>query len=80
MRGPRLPPGGEHHWWFDRVGFTDVANVTAHPVKLMPRETMVKDVRVHVDQSGNATLRFIVRNTGVSTINGYGVDFSVVRP
>lgn len=78
--GHGFDPGVEHHWWFGPVLFTDVVNVLAHPVARLPRETLVKDIRVHADGSGNATLLFTIRNTGANTIPGYGVDFSVVRP
>lgn len=76
--GQGFQPGVEHNWWFGPISFGDVVYVTANPVSLVPREAMVKDIRVHVDQAGNRTLLFTVRNTGVNTINGYGLDFSVV--
>lgn len=76
--GHGFNPGIEHHWWFGPIAFGDVVNVTAHPTQLVTREAMVKDVRTRVDSSGSRTLRFTVRNTGASAINGYGLDFSVV--
>lgn len=76
--GHGFDPGAEHHWWFGPIAFGEVVQVTAHPVQLVPRQAMVKDIRTQVDAGGNRTLLFTVRNTGVNTINGYGLDFSVV--
>lgn len=75
--GHGFHPGVEHAWWFGPISFGEVVYVTAHPVG-RSREAMVKDIRAHVDNAGNRTLLFTVRNTGANTINGYGLDFSVV--
>lgn len=76
--GQGFNPGIEHHWWFGPIAFGDVVYVTAHPARLVARQAMVKDIRTHIDDAGNRTLLFTVRNTGVNTINGYGLDFSIV--
>lgn len=76
--GTGFHPGVEHVWRFGPISFGVVVYATAHPVQLIPRETMVKDFRVHVDGAGNRSFLCTVRNTGANTINGYGMDFSVV--
>ncbi len=76
--GHGFHPGVEHRWWVAPINFGEVLHVTAHPVTLMAREVMVKELRTHVDRAGKRTLFFTVRNTGPNVINGYGVDVSVV--
>lgn len=77
--GHGFAPGATHHWWFGPIAFGDVVHVTVHPVRLTDREAMVERVRTRVDAAGTRTLRFTVRNTGSNSINGYGLDFSIVR-
>jgi hypothetical protein len=79
--GHGFEPGVEHGWWFGPISFGTVVYVTAHPIGRSPErspEAMVKDIRTRVDNTGNRTLLFAVRNTGANSIVGYGLDFRVV--
>lgn len=76
--GTGFHPGAEHHWWVAPIQFGEVLQATAHPAGQVPREVMVKDLRTRVGDGGKRVLFFTVRNTGPNTINGYGVDVSIV--
>jgi hypothetical protein len=74
-------PGVEHYWWSSPADYGSVVSITAHSVQLagVEREIAVKDVRTHVDASGNRIMLFTVRNTGTTNIPGYGLGIGTVR-
>jgi hypothetical protein len=91
--GRLLHPGAEHGWWFTHSGWQRAlpdfqVNVSAHAwvfgpyTPPPPQELMVKDIRSHVDASGDGglsrVLYFTVRNTGPNPVRVYVVSFSIV--
>jgi len=81
--GPgNFPPGGSHGWWMTGFKYGDALSVTAHPVTGNPnaphRVLTVENVRIDGTPNGGLTLLFTVRNTGGSSMPGYGVGISFI--